>query len=153
MMIIRRFRDEDAKEIYEIIKDCFLKLDLGKHTKEGIAFQIESNSPEKLIKRSKRVNYFVAEIDGELVGICGYDEIKIHTCFVDPHQHKKGIGQKLLLKVLKEAKNKGIKKLISWSTLSAIPFYTKFGFKGSKELKLPEGKEDITLVEMEKNLG
>lgn len=151
-MRIRKFKNEDAKEIYGIIKECFLSLDLGKHTKEGIRLQVERNNPENLIKRSKEVNYFVAEIRGKLVGICGYDEIRVHTFFVDPTYQKKGIGYKLLHKVLKEAKNKGIAKLVTWSTLYARPFYSKYGFKGLKEIKRPEGREDITLIEMEKSL-
>lgn len=151
-MIIRRFRNEDAEEISKIIQRCFETLDIGRHTKEGITLQIKYNSPKNLIENSKKINYFVVEIDGKPIGICGYDEIKLCTFFIDIHHQKTGIGSKLLLKVLEEAKNKGITKLKLWSTLFARPFYSKHGFKGSKELKLPEGKEDIILIEMEKNL-
>lgn len=151
-IIIRKFKAEDAEEIYQIIKECFLSLDLGKHTKEGIRLQLKHNSPENLIERAKKINYFVAEIDGKLIGICGYDETKLHTFFISLHHQKRGIGHKLLLKVLQEAKNKGITKLITWSTLYAYPFYSKYGFKNLKEIKLPEGKEEITLIEMEKRL-
>jgi N-acetylglutamate synthase-like GNAT family acetyltransferase len=151
-MKIRRFKKEDAIEISKIIKKCFLTLDLGKHTKVGINLQIENNSPENLIIRSKKVNYYIAEKDGKPVGICGFDQYKIHTLFIDLDYHKKGIGKKLLLYILKEAKSKGIKKVKTWSTFYAIPFYSKLGFSGSKEIKLPEGKEEIILIEMEKEL-
>lgn len=149
-MIIRKFKREDAIEIHRIIKECFQSLDLGKHTKEGINYQIRNNSPENLIERSKKISYFVAEVNGKPVGICGFDQYKIHTLFIVPNYQKKGIGKKLLLKVLKEAKNKGITKLKTWSTIYAYEFYVKYGFRGLKEIKLPEGKEDITLIEMEK---
>lgn len=151
-MIIRRFKKEDALEISRIIKECFLSLDLGKHTKAGITQQIEYNSPDNLIKRSEKINYYVAEINGKLVGICGFDENKIYTFFVNLHHHKQGIGSKLLQRIIKEAKNKGIKKLTAWSTIYAYPFYIKYGFHRLKEIKLPEGKEDIVLIEMEKKL-
>ncbi len=64
-MIIRKFKREDATEIHRIIKECFLSLELGKHTKEGIDVQIKNNSPENLFERSKKINYFVAEINGK----------------------------------------------------------------------------------------
>lgn len=151
-MVIRKFRREDALELSKIIKECFLSLDLGKHTKAGINLQIENNSPDNLITRSRKINYFVAEIDGKLVGICGFDEIKVHTLFIDIHHHKKGVGSKLLLKILQEAKSKGVTKLSTWSTIYAYPFYLKYGFQKVKDIKLPEGKEGITLIEMRKEL-
>lgn len=151
-MLIRRFRKEDAAELSRLIRECFLSLDLGKHTKEGINLQTENNSPQNLINRSKKIHYFVAEINGKPVGICGYDKVKVHTLFVDLHHHKKGIGHKLLQKVLDEAKNKSIKRLITWSTLYAYQFYQKHGFQRVREIKLPEGKEEITLIEMERYL-
>lgn len=149
-MIIRKFKKEDAVEISRIIKECFLSLDLGKHTKEGINFQIENNSADNFIKRSEKINYYVAEIKGKVAGICGFDEIKVHTLFIDIQHHKKGIGSKLLFKILQEAKNKGMTKISTWSTIYAYPFYLKYGFCKLKEIKLPEGKEEITLIEMEK---
>lgn len=152
-MVVRRFRIEDAEEISRIIKECFNKLDIGKHTKEGIALQIEYNNPKHLIENSKNFIYFVAEIDGKPVGICGLDQAKIRTLFIDPHCHNKGIGKVLLLRILREAKSKGVKKLITWSTFYAVPFYTKFGFREVREIKLPEGKEDIVLIEMQKELN
>lgn len=151
-MIIRRFKNEDAKEIHRIIKECFESLEIGKHTKKGLALQIKSNSPENLIKNAKKIIYFVAEIDVKPVGICGLDKSKIRTFFIDLRFQKKGIGKKLFSKILEEARSKGVKKLITWSTFYAVPFYSYFGFKEIKEIKLPKGKEDIVLVEMEKKL-
>lgn len=151
-MIIRRFKNEDAQEISKIIKECFETLDIGKHTKEGIALQIEYNDPEHLIENAKNFIYFVAEIDRKLVGICGLDKAKIRTLFIDPHHHHKGVGKELLTIILEVAKSKGIKRLTTWSTFYARPFYSKFGFKEVKEIKLPEGKENIILIEMEKDL-
>ena len=149
-MIIRKFKKEDAIEISRIIKECFL--DLGKHTKVGINLQIENNSPNNLITRSRKINFYVAEIDGKLAGICGFDSQKIHTLFIDLYNHKQGIGSKLLQRIMKEAKSKGVSMLKTWSTMYAYPFYAKYGFHGLKEIKLPVGKEDIILIEMEKKL-
>ena len=71
--------------------------------------QIEGNSVTSIIERSKNITYFVATEKNKIIGICGYDTQKIYTLFVDVRYHKKGIGKKLLAKVLYEAKNEGIK--------------------------------------------
>ena len=150
---IRKFRNEDAHPVSRIIIDCFMKLDIGKHTQRGLEMQIERNSPDEIIKRSKAVNFFVAEEENKIVGICGYDNEKVHRFFVDRNHHHKGIGTLLIEKVLNEAKENGMKKIKTWSTIYAQGFYEKNGFKRLKELNLPVGKNDIILIEMEKNLS
>jgi len=59
-MEIREFRNSDAAVVSALIKECFNTIDLGGHTEEGKRIQIESNSPEKLLRRAKSTRYFVA---------------------------------------------------------------------------------------------
>jgi len=151
-MEIRKFKKEDAVEASLIIKECFEKLDIGKHTDRGIQLQIEGNSPENLIKRSENIKYFVAIENDKVIGICGYDEEKVHTLFVEIKYHKFGIGRKLLNKVLHEAKNEGLKSITTWSTIYAENFYESFGFKKINDINITESTKDIVLIEMEKEL-
>ena len=126
---------------------------MGEHTLKGIQLQIEGNSSENLKKRSENVKYFVAVDNSKVVGICGYDKYKVHTLFVDIEYHKRGIGGKLLDKVLYEAANEGIKSLITWSTIYAEQFYSNKGFQKVKKVIIPPDKEDIVLIEMLKRIG
>lgn len=150
-MIIRKFNKEDAIPVSEIIKDCFVTLDIGKHSHEGIRFQIEWNSPDNLIKRSKDINYFVTVIDEIIVGICGYDSLKVHSLFISPIYQNKGYGRSLLERILFEARNDGLKSIITWSTIYAEKFYKSFSFNVEKEICFPENKNDITLIQMRKD--
>jgi hypothetical protein len=59
-MKIRRFTKKDAEAASQLIKECYLKVDIGGHTKKGIEPQIFGNSVENLIKRSESIKYFVA---------------------------------------------------------------------------------------------
>ncbi|MBN2545435.1 MAG: GNAT family N-acetyltransferase [Spirochaetes bacterium] len=151
-MVIRKFTDEDAKAASNIIKECFLKMDIGGHTTKGIEMQIKSNLPENLIKKSETVKYYVAVEDDKIIGICGYDREKVHTFFVDVKCQNKGAGKKLLTKILDEVKNKKIKSIKTWSTIYALKFYESFGFKRIKEIILPEGGNEIVLIEMGKKI-
>jgi len=150
MLQIRKFSKKDAKEVSRIIKECYLKLKIGGHTKKGIKAQIDWNSPKNLVSRSKGIKYRVAVDNNKVVGICGYDNKKVHTLFVDLKKHKKGIGKKLLSKILNEARKEGLTTIRTWSTLYAERFYNSFGFITKKKLYLPEGAKDVILIEMEK---
>ena len=149
-MEIRKLNKEDFNEVSQLIKECYLKLNIGGHTKKGIEIQIKANSPENLAKRSEKIKYFIMVDKNKIIGICGYDSNKIYTLFVDINYHKKGIGQKLLSYILKEANNEGLKSIKTWSTFYAEKFYSLSGFIKKREIYLPEGSKDIILIEMEK---
>lgn len=153
MVKIRRFNEKDAEEASQIIKVCYLKLKIGGHTKKGIQLQIGWNSPENLKKRSKKIKYWVALDKTKIIGICGHDNDKVHTLFVDINNQKRGIGKKLLNKVLQEARKEGLETIKTWSTFYAESFYHSFGFIKKKKIFLPEGTKDVILIEMEKDLG
>jgi N-acetylglutamate synthase-like GNAT family acetyltransferase len=150
-MRTRKFREEDALQVYELVEKGFVA-NSDNYSAESIKEQIEANSPENLIKKSKTVNYFIVTEKDKILGIGGYDENKVHTFFVDPDHHRKGIGGRILQKVLAEAKKKGIKHLDCWSTFQAEQFYSTFGFQKIKVLTLQGKGSAIDFVLMRKKL-
>ena len=152
-MEIRRFKKADAPEVSQLIKECYLKLDIGGHTERGRKMQIWGNNEEDLIKRSVNINYFVAVENKKIIGICSYDKEQVHTWFVDINFHSCGIGKALLQKLLSEARAEGLKSITTWSTFYAEKFYLAFGFDRVKEIYLPEGYKDIILFEMIKHFN
>ena len=152
-MLIRKFKEEDARKASSIIRRCFQEINSKHYTEDAIKYQIKENSPTNLIKKSKTVNYFVATEKERILGIGGYDETKVITFFVHPQMHRKGIGKKIMERILSEARKEGMKSLVSWSTFYAETFYTAFGFQKMKQLTLPSGKNStITFVEMKRIL-
>jgi predicted N-acetyltransferase YhbS len=152
-MEIRKFTDRDAVSVSALIKECFDTLDLGGHTEEGKRIQIGANSPQNLLGRAQHVRYFIAVNEGEVVGICGFDQNKVQTLFVDIRYQHMGIGKALLHKVLTEAMNEGLTSLKTWATFYSERFYSKAGFKKVGEIHLPEGRNDIILIEMQCDLS
>jgi N-acetylglutamate synthase-like GNAT family acetyltransferase len=135
-----------------MIESCFTELELGGHTEEGKRLQIAGNQPDQLIGRSKTTTYFVATIDGSIVGICGHGGGKVRTLFVDISHHRRGIGTALLTRVLADAKRCGLTQICAWSTIHAQPLYASLGFEKKRQVFLPEGASDIILIEMSKDL-
>jgi len=150
-MRIRRFIPEDAIQASNLVKKGWLA-NSSYYSHESIKEQIEANSPENLIKKSKKVNYFVIAQKDKILGIGGYDKNKVHTFFVDPEYQRKSIGRKILQKVLSEAKKKHIKQLDAWSTFYAEKFYSSFGFKKIKVFTLQCKYSSIDFVLMRKEL-
>ncbi len=145
---IRDFKTSDANSVFEIIKDCYENLTIGGHSAQGLKMQIDGNRPEKIMERAKSIKYIIALINGQIVGIGGYDCTKINTLFVKRELHGLGIGKKILNEILYRAKKEGINSLITWSTLYAQSFYTNNGFEIIREIYLPDGEKEIQLVEM-----
>ena len=152
-MKIRKFANRDGISVSAIIKECFNNIDLGGHTEEGKRIQIESNSPENLIKRAEDVKYFVACELNRVVGICGYDRYKVQTLFVDIDRQNRGIGKALLHKILLEASKDGLLSIETWATYYSEKFYRAFGFERIGEIHLPDGRSEIVLIVMKKYIS
>jgi N-acetylglutamate synthase-like GNAT family acetyltransferase len=152
-MEIRKFINSDAISVSTLIKECFNTIDLGGHTEEGKRLQIEANSPQNLIKRAQSTKYFVASDKGRIIGICGYDKYKVQTLFVGIGFQNQGIGKALLHKILSEAIKEGLLSIDTWATFYSEKFYLSFGFERVGKIHLPDGKSDIVLIEMKKNLS
>jgi len=147
-MHIRKFENEDAIRVSKIIKDGFQISNALYYDKNSIKEQVEANSPNNLIEKSKKVHYFVAVKNSIVVGFGGYDNKKVHTLFVDPNEQRQGIGKKILERILSEAKKEGIISLDTWSTFHAEKFYKSFGFKKIKNFILQCEKSSIEFVLM-----
>ena len=149
---VRKFKDKDAAEVSNVIAQSFRTLISHSYTKESVEDQIKENSPKKILEKAKKVKYFVAVEKGKILGFGGYNPEKIHTFFVLPEMQGKGIGSKILEKVLSEAKTEGIKSIKCWSTFNAENFYSSFGFKKRKKLNLKTKNSSISFIEMERKL-
>ena len=152
MIRIRKFKKGDAIKVSNVIKKSFRSIISKNYTKESVEDQIKENSPKKILEKAKKVKYFVAVEKGKIVGFGGYNEEKIHTFFVIPERHGKGIGSKILERVLTEAKKDGIESLKCWSSFNAENFYASFGFKKIKKLNLKTKNSSISFMEMVKEL-
>ena len=151
-MRVRKFRKEDAQKVSNIIKKNFLEVNSKMYSKETVNTLINNSTPTRLIEKSKTRHYYVAIENDVILGIGGYEEDDIHTFFVKPKIHGKGIGKKLMERVLKDAKREGIKVMNSASTHYAEKFYASFGFKRIGEKTVPFYDTTLTFVQMKKRL-
>ncbi len=88
-------------------------------------------------------SYFIAELDGEIVGFCAlqiYSKklAEIRSLIVKEGLRGKSIGKNLILNIEKEGKELGVKELFSLTYERG--FFEKLGYKEIDKDKLPEQK-------------
>lgn len=97
----------------------------------------------------------VAELDGEIVGI-GSVVLRLNelrACYVSPKGIRKGIGTRIVQELERIARENGVKRLSSVSTITAEPFYRSLGYTmGRKVQHVTSTGARMDAVEMSKEL-
>ena len=134
--IIRTIEPGDNKALATIIRDTLREF---KANKPGTVYFDETTDHLTEVFKVKGSIYFVAELDGEIIGGGGIyptTNLPERTCelvklYLSSKARGKGIGKLLMEKCIDAAKEMGYKKvyLETMPELTvAIPMYEKFGF-------------------------
>jgi len=132
-MRIRKFRKEDARKVSFLIRRCLREVNSKDYPKSTIRFLESHNSSNKLVENSKEKQMYVAAEGDNILGTASLKDDLILTVYVNPKFHGRGIGRKLMEKVESLAKKKGFKSVILPSSLTAVDFYRKVGYRKIKE--------------------
>jgi len=119
---IRRMLREDLPSVMAIDQRCF-PIPWSEH-----AFAAEVHNVSGC--------YLVAEVEGQLAGYLGSwmiaDEAHVTTLGVDPALRQRGIGERLLAAALREAGQRGVRRIsleVREGNTAACCLYTKYGFQ------------------------
>ncbi len=150
-MIIRNFQKEDREEVEAIFALYWTDPEFLKRLSDKLNMCIEQTK-EYL---DKKYRFFVAEENGEVVGIAGLrsapDHMKLYTKTNNPAEFyvlaskykNKGIGTALRLKRIEEAKKLGFTEVVLYSPNShkeSWAFHDKMGFEMVGEALAPDGE-------------
>ena len=127
-VIVRRAKRADVDEMVKVYLDCFH----GMRDPNLVRKWFECN-----FNAYPRMQYFVAELDGKVVGYIAImslsrEEAKIISFAVRKKFRGKGIGKKLLKAAIERCKERGKKKIlleVRVSNFVAQNLYKKMGFK------------------------
>ena len=128
--MIRQCQPDDIDRIYFIINKAAKAY-------EGIIPADRYHQPymprEELEREMKRMTFFGWEVNGELVGVIGFEPVKdvtlIRHTYVLPEWQRQGIASRLLA-YLKEIVTTPHLLVGTWADVKwAISFYEKHGFK------------------------
>lgn len=140
MITIRSYREDDAPAVGRLIADTYGEYNLSFAPPEGRGpflgpFQ-HARSPEPAhqeaiarVIRSEMV--FVAEEEGEIVGVLRGRRERLGSLFVRGDRHRRGIGRGLVEHFEQECRRQRMTVIRVAATLYAVPFYLAMGYKRS----------------------
>jgi len=144
--MIRKASLEDIKSILHVInvanREAFSKIIPKAYFREPFL------SLEELLRDLKRMNFYVYEEEGKIVGVSALQVKReertgiIYRVYVLPAYQRRGIGTSLIRKIEEEAKRIGLRKLMVLTDEKAywaLKFYKKLGYGIVNRIKRPHG--------------
>ena len=145
MITIRCYEEEDAKAVGKLIADTYseFNLDFVPANELGLFLgpfryaRSTVKSHQKAIARTIRsAMVFVAEDEGEIVGVLRGRKDRLGSLFVREDYHRQGIGRKLVEKFESEFIQQEATVIRVAATLYAVPFYLATGYKRSTGVRI-----------------
>ncbi len=129
-LLIRRAQVEDALDIINVHEASVRGLCTHHYTPEQIEGWVGTRRPEDYREHIENTEFYVAEDNGRIVGYgqMSAGESQIRSIYVSPNRTRSGIGTKLLLELIHNAKDRRLRTLWLNSSLNAVPFYRAHGF-------------------------
>lgn len=135
-MVIRKIVADDNAALAAIIRNSLKEFDAAK---PGTVYFDETTDHLSDLFSREKCGYFVVEVDGEIAGGSGFyptEGLPEKTCelvklYISKQFRRQGLGEKLLLQCMEEARKEGYEKMYleSMPELTiAIPMYEKNGF-------------------------
>ena len=136
MLTIRRAVQGDKEAVWRVHGSAIRGTCSSHYPPEVIELWAGRLRPEKYTEAIDRYDFFVAEEDGVVVGFgeLGAEAGEVQGLYVSPDVKGRGVGRELLRKLEETARAYGLKSLRLTSSLNAVPFYERAGFRAVGEL-------------------
>ena len=154
-MNIRRFKEEDAVSVSDLIRKTIKISNSKDYPLEIIKLLDETETPEHVSERASWTHFYVVENEGAIIG-CGAigpywgkeDESSLFTIFVDPAYQKKGIGRLIIETLENDEFFLRANRIEIPASVTGVPFYQKMGYHFKNGISEPD---DEHIIRMEKN--
>lgn len=148
VMIIRKFKEEDAVRVSEIIWKA-LEVSNSKDYGQDVLLNMKKEySAERIGFLSKSRTLLIAEDAGMVIGVGGIENDFISCVFVDPDQQGKGIGRGIMKALEAIAKDNRYQAVFLHSSITAESFYAGIGYLVEKRNADPYYGENVLMRKM-----
>ena len=143
-MNIRRFTEQDAKAVSELIIRTIRISNVRDYPAELMEELVQTETPEHVLQRASWTHFYVAEEEGKIIG-CGAigpywgkeDESSLFTIFVDPDCQGKGVGRAIVGTLEQDEFALRARRIEIPASITGLPFYQKMGYS------FKDGKNEI----------
>ena len=154
-MEIRRFKEEDAKEVSDLIRKTILISNTKDYPKDLMDALLETETPEHVLQRASWTHFYVVVDEQQIVG-CGAigpywgkeDESSLFTIFVLPEYQGQGIGRAIIDTLEKDEYFLRAHRIEIPASITGVPFYLKMGYNYKDGITEPDEEH---LIRLEKN--
>lgn len=138
MINIRSYRESDAPSVGQLIADTYSEFNLSFAPLEARGPFLgpfrHAGSPDKAHREAiaqaiRAAMVWVAEDDGEIVGVLRGRKDRLQSLFVRGDHHRQGIGRELVACFERACARQGSTQIKVAATLYAVPFYLHLGYK------------------------
>lgn len=135
---IRDYQDADSIAVGVLIADTYSEFNLDFASAEerkkllGPYHYARSTDPEHrrtIVRVIQSPMCYVAVVDGEIAGVLRGRRERLRSLFVHKDYHQQGVGRKLVEYFEGESARLGVSVIRVASSLYAIPFYLRMGYK------------------------
>lgn len=127
-LIIRPARLADAFPLSMLIRAALHQTNATDYSSTVIDGMTRAYGPARIALMIDQREMFVADQDGEILGMIGYAGGAIRSLFVTPDHQRQGIGRELIAEAEHLAKKAGIRSLTVAASLTGTDFYRRCGF-------------------------
>ena len=153
-MNIRKAVSTDLDDILNLFLTTIQHVNKADYNAEQLkAWSSGAEDRERWLKKIEDQYFLVAEINNELAGFAsitsgGY----LDTMFVSKDHQRKGIAKLLLLKLLDFAAENDISEITTEGSITARPFFEKYGFEAIEKQELNRKGIKIINYKMKKRM-
>ena len=153
-MLIRRFEQEDAKAVSELIRTTVRISNSKDYPPDVVEALIEMETPEHVTERASWTHFYVV-CDGDAIVGCGAigpfwgkeDESSLFTIFVLPEYQGKGVGRKIIETLEGDEFFLRARRIEIPASITGAPFYEKMGYGYKNGITEPDEEH---IIRMEK---
>lgn len=152
---IRDYQPEDVQALVNIFYNTVHRINIQHYTEQQVdvwapATSLETEGWAKKFLRTKPV---VATVNDEIVGFAEFEPNGHIDCFYCHHEWVwKGVGSELMKEILQRAQNDHIHLIFSEVSITAKPFFEKWGFKVVTEQTIVRKGVELTNFKMERTV-
>ncbi|AWB21297.1 GNAT family N-acetyltransferase [Methylobacterium currus] len=130
---IRLATVDDAAEISRVVLSALHESNARDYAPETIARVARSFTSDRVAASIAERQVFVALESGRPVGTASRDGAVVRAVFVAPDAQRGGTGRALMAAVERAAEEAGVAALTLQSSLTAVGFYDRLGYRAVRE--------------------
>lgn len=144
MITYRTFKNSDAQEVANLVKETMLTTNIKDYSKEYLENDLKDLTAQAFIEKAKYFHcyVFVDDMTDKIVAVGSIgaywgrkDESSLFNIFVLPEYQGQGIGKQLISVLEQDEYFKRAKRIEIPASITGVGFYQKMGysFKNDKE--------------------